>query len=308
MTAKSSAKEAALSADASASPLAVEVPANVSATVVSDTSVELAWSAADDPLSFMVAWLEAGGTLWTQAPTPGDSRSWVVSGLRSGTGYSFQVQSQSAWSDLVEAETTGSALEPPMLTVASVLDRNATMHVLTPTLVGQTRLVEAQVKDTRTDSPWYSISDAPWNLAPLGVYDALVGLKGLSTGTTYAARARVTAGEVRSDWGQDMRFTTTGTKGGKPSLNVVADSATYSSVRLSWGTSSKATARLYRWTRSTSGSSPFLSQQVGYSTELSGTFDDIGLASGTDYWYTVEWVRDSRTVSVSNPVSVRTRG
>lgn len=308
MPARSSTKVAALSAEGKTSPLAVESPADVSASVLSDSSVEVSWSVSEDPLSFMVAWVEAGGSSWTKAAVAGGSRSYVVSGLRPGTSYAFQVQSQSAWSNSVGAETTGSALEAPTLTVSGVLDRNATVNALTPALAGQSRFVEAQAKDTRTDSPWFPVTEVPWNLAPLGIYDSLVGLKGLSTGTTYAVRARVTAGEVTSDWGQELRFTTTGTKGGKPSLTVVADSATYSSVKLAWGTSSKATVRIHRWTRSTSGGSPFLAQQVGYSTELSGVFEDSGLLAGTDYWYTVEWMRDSRTVSVSNPTTVRTRG
>lgn len=308
MPARSSTKVAALPAERDASPLAVEAPADVSASVLSDSSVAVSWSASEDPLSFMVAWAEAGGSSWAKAAVAGGSRSHVVSGLRPGTPYAFQVQAQSEWSDSVEAETTGSALEAPTLTVTGVLDRNATVNILTPTLAGQSRLIEVQAKDTRTDSPWFAVTEVPWNLAPLGVYDTLAGLKGLSTGTTYAVRARVTAGAVTSDWGPELRFATTGTKGGKPSLSVVPDSATYSSVRLSWGTSSKATVRVFRWTRSTSGGSPFLAQQVGYSTELSGVFEDSGLLSATDYWYTVEWMRDSRTVSVSNPVAVRTRG
>ncbi|MET8342494.1 fibronectin type III domain-containing protein [Streptomyces microflavus] len=308
MATKSSAKVAALSADVSESALAVDVPTDVSVNVLSDTSVGLSWSSAEDSLSFMVAWMEAGGSLWSTAPASGGARDYVVSGLRPGTGYTFQVQSQSAWSAPVEAETTGSALEPPTLTVASVLDRYATLNVLTPTLAGRARLVEAQVRDTRTDSPWFSISDVPWNLAPLGPYEGLVGLKGLSTGTTYAVRSRITVDDVVSDWTPELRFTTTGTKGGKPSVSVVADSVTFNSARLAWGTSVKATVRVFRWARSTSGSSPFLSQQVAYSTDLSGVFEDTGLSSGTDYWYTVEWMRDSRAISVSNPVAVRTRG
>jgi hypothetical protein len=262
---------------------------------------------ADDPLSFMVAWVESGGSSWTRVSVAGDLRRYVVSGLRPGTSYSFQMQSQSAWSELVVAETTGSALEPPTLVVTDILDRNANVNVLTPALTGQARAVEAQVKDTRTDSPWYSISDVPWNLASMGPYEASFGLKMLSTGVTYAVRARVTFGGETSDWSAEVRFATTGTKGGKPGLSVVAGSAQYSSVKLAWSTSVKATLRVSRWVRSTSPGSPFLAQQVGYSTDLSGVFEDTGLSSGTDYWYTVEWLRDSRAISVSNPVAVRTR-
>ncbi|MET9470482.1 MULTISPECIES: fibronectin type III domain-containing protein [unclassified Streptomyces] len=308
MATKSSARMSTLSASVSSSPLVVEVPADMSATVLSDTSVELSWSMVDDPLAFTVAWLEAGGSSWTKVSVAGDLRSYVVSGLRPGTSYAFQMQSQSAWSDPVEAETTGSALAPPTLTVTDILDRNANVNVLTPDLAGQARVVEAQVKDTRTNSPWYSISDVPFNLAPMGPYDASFGLKMLSTGVTYAVRVRVTVAGETSDWTPELRFTTTGTKGGKPGLTVVADSATFSSVKLAWSTSVKSQVRFIRWVRSSSpGSSPFLPQQVGYSNDLSGVFEDVGLSSGADYWYTVEWVRDARTISISNPVAVRTR-
>ncbi|MEW1922221.1 fibronectin type III domain-containing protein [Streptomyces sp. NPDC088360] len=299
---------AALSVQESASTLAAEVPADVSVEVLSNSSARVSWSSVQDPLGFVVAWAVAGTGTWSKLTVPGDVRSLTVAGLRPGTGYTFRVQSESAWSAEAGAETTGSALEPPTLEVTSVLDRNATLNALTPTLLGQARAVEVQVKDTRTDSPWYSISDVPFNVAAMGPYETSFGLKGLSTGTTYAVRCRVTAGDVTSAWSAELRLTTTGTKGGKPSLSVVTDSATYRSVRLVWGTSVKATVRIYRWARSMSPGSPFLAQQVGYSTDLSGTFEDVGLGSGTDYWYTVEWVRDSRTISVSNPVAVRTRG
>jgi hypothetical protein len=285
-----------------------EVPAEVSVEVVSDTSVRVSWTSAEDPLGFVVAWSVAGAEAWTERQVSGGARSLVATGLRPGTGYVFRVQSESVWSTEAGAETTGSTLGAPTLLVGDILDRNASVSVLSPFLVSQARVVEAQVRDTRTDSPWYSVSDVPWNLAAVGLYETGFGLKGLSTGTTYAVRARVTAGEVVSEWSPETRFTTTGTRSGKPSLSVVADSATYSSVKLTWGTSLKATVRIHRWVRSTSPGSPFLSQQVGYSTDLAGTFTDSGLSQGTDYWYTVEWVRDSRTISVSNPVAVRTRG
>ncbi|MGW3763075.1 fibronectin type III domain-containing protein [Streptomyces sp. NPDC005131] len=307
MAAKSSARMSTLSASVSSGPLVVEAPDALSATVLSDTSVELSWSMVDDPLSFAVWWMEAGGSSWTKVSVAGDLRSYVVSGLRPGTSYAFQMQSQSAWSAPVEAETTGSALAPPTLTVTDILDRNANVNVLTD-LAGQARVIEAQVKDTRTNSPWYSISDVPWNLAPPGPYDASFGLKLLSTGVTYAVRVRVTVGGETSDWTPELRFTTTGTKGGKPGLTVVADSATFSSVKLAWSTAVKSQVRFIRWVRSSSpGSSPFLPQQVGYSNDLSGVFEDVGLSTGADYWYTVEWVRDSRTISISNPVAMRTR-
>ncbi|MFC4498488.1 MULTISPECIES: fibronectin type III domain-containing protein [Streptomyces] len=308
MAAKRSATTTTLAATESVSSLAVEVPADVSTEVLSDTSVRVSWSSAQDPLAFVVAWSVTGSGSWPETSVAGDARSLVVAGLRPGTQYTFRVQAESEWSAEASAETTGSALEAPTLTVAGILDRNATVYVLTPALAGQPRLVEAQVKDTRTDSPWYSISDVPWNLSEMGPYDGSFGLKGLSTGAPFAVRARVTAGEVTSEWSAETRFTTTGTKGSKPSVSVVTDSATYSSVKLAWGTSVKATVRIYRWIRSTSPGSPFLAQQVAYSTDLSGTFEDTGLSSGTDYWYTVEWARDSRTISVSNPAAVRTRG
>ncbi|MGW1180183.1 fibronectin type III domain-containing protein [Streptomyces drozdowiczii] len=308
MAAKSTTKVAASAAMENAVPASVEVPEGVAAEVSSDTAVTVSWACADDPLGFVVAWSVDGADAWSEREVPGNVRSWTVSGLRPGTAYVFRVQCESRWSEQAGAETTGPAVEVPTLVVSDILDRNACVNVLTPSLAGQARLVEAQVRDTRTDSPWYSISDVPWNLAAMGPYDALFGLKSLSTGTTYALRARVTAGGVLSDWCPEVRFATTGTKGGKPSVSVVADSATYSSVRLAWGTSVKSTLRIYRWVRSTSPGSPFLSQQVAYSTDLSGTFTDAGLSSGTDYWYTVEWMRDTRTISVSNPVAVRTRG
>lgn len=308
MAAKRSAITTTLAAGEGASALAVEVPADVTAEVLSDTSVRVSWSSGQDPLAFVVAWSAADSGSWPETSVAGSARSLVVVGLRPGTQYAFRVQAESEWSTEAAAETTGSALEAPTLAVVGILDRNATVNVLTPTLAGQARDIEAQVKDTRTDSPWYSISDVPWNLSAMGSYDGSFGLKGLSTGATFAVRARVTAGEVTSEWSPETRFTTTGTKGAKPSVSVVADSATYSSVKLAWGTSVKATARIYRWTRSTSPGSPFLSQQVAYSTDLSGTFEDTGLSSGTDYWYTVEWARDSRTISVSNPAAARTRG
>lgn len=310
MAVKSSAKTATtLAAVQEAGVLAVEAPAGPSAEVLSDTSVRLSWSSVDDPLTFLVAWAPADVVeAWSTATAPGDARSYVVEGLRPGTSYTFRVQTQSTWSTPVEAATTGLALEAPVLTVSDILDRNANITVLTPSLAGRARLVEAQVRDTRQDSPWYAITEVPWNISAMGPYEAGFGLRGLSTGVLYAVRARVTADGMTSDWSQELRFTTTGTKGGKPSISVVPDSATYSSVKLAWGTSVKSIARIFRWTRATSPGWPFLPQQVMYSTELSGTFTDTGLASGTDYWYTVEWMRDVRTYSVSNPVAARTRG
>ncbi|MFJ4686508.1 fibronectin type III domain-containing protein [Streptomyces sp. NPDC088789] len=308
MTAKSSAKTATLAVAEGASALRVEVPADVSTEVLSDTSVRVSWSSIQDPMAFVVAWSVVGSGSWPETSVAGNARSLVAAGLRPGTQYVFRVQAQSEWSPEAGAETTGSALEAPTLAVVGILDRNAAVNVLTPAAAGQARVVEAQVKDTRTDSPWYSICDVPWNLPTMGLYDGSFGLKGLSTGATFAVRARVTANDVTSEWSAETRFTTTGTKGAKPSVSVVADSATYNSVRLAWRTSAKAPVRIFRWFRSTSPGSPFLPQQVAYSTELSGVFEDSGLTSGTDYWYTVEWARDSRTVSVSNPASVRTRG
>ncbi len=148
-------------------------PTNLSADAITSGSARLTWQNAGDAFSYRLRWREQGSTAWTVVNSL-NTLSYALSGLTTGTGYQWQVQSVCADAT---SPYTGQSFETlcpaPSSLMADALTENSAR--LTWTSAGSGRTYDLAYKPQNTYN-WLTTD---------GLTSTTYALVGLVAGTVY---------------------------------------------------------------------------------------------------------------------------
>ena len=243
---------------------APSVPANLTSSNVTQTTVDLSWTASTDNVGVTGYDVYQGSTnLGTVAGT-----STQITGLTASTAYSFRVRARDAAGNISGYSNTVN------VTTSAAPDTQA------PSV--PTSLVSTSVTQTTVDLSWNASTD---NVGVTG-YDVYQGstnlgtvagtsaqITGLTASTAYSfrVRARDAAGNV-SGYSNTVNVTTSGTGGGGGCAGGISSFPYSESFESGLGAWTQSTADDINWTRDASG------------TPSSGTGPSSG-AAGSWYMY-----------------------
>ncbi len=273
---------------------APSVPANLTASAITQTTTDLTWTAATDDTAVTGYNIYKNGVLLATV----SGTSYDVIGLSASTTYAFTVKAKDAAGNLSAASNTRN------VTTLAVPDTTA------PT--APTSLSASQTTQTTTKLTWVGSTDnigvTYYNIYRNGVYTVSVSVgntstvTGLSPATTYtfAVKAKDDAGNL-SAYSNTITVTTLAvpdTTIPSTPTNLVASGTTQTSTNLSWNASTDnigvATYSVYR-----NGA------YIGFATGT--TYNVTGLTASTTYAFTVKAKDAAQNLSaVSNTVNVTT--
>jgi hypothetical protein len=208
-------------------------PSNLRVTNVAGTSVSLAWDDnATDETHYQVGYRASGALSLTVLQFPANTTAATITGLRTGTIYTFQVRACnegacSAWSNQVTAMPGGNATPTPTATATATGTATpsptpapsgvpAAPTNLRVTAVGATSVTLAwddnATNETRYEL-WYQPSGAlSWSRVLLAADSTGYTVSALRSGTTYLFQVRACNSLGCSPW-SNQASATTGTAG-----------------------------------------------------------------------------------------------
>lgn len=249
-------------------------PANLSASNVTTTTVDLSWNASSDNVGVTAYDVYQGNTVI--ATVSGTSRQ--VTGLSSSTAYSFRVRAKDAAGNVSGFSNTVN------VTTATPPDTQAPSN--------PTNLSASNVAETTLTLNWTASSD---NVG-VTAYDVFQGstnlgeatgtsanITGLTANTAYSFRVRAkdAAGNV-SGFSNTVNVTTAGGGGGNGCANGVSSFPYAESFESSFGAWTNNTNDDIQWTRDSAGTP---SSNTGPSTGSAGSFYVFVEASGNGTGY-----------------------
>lgn len=251
---------------------APSVPANLVASGVTQTTVDLSWNASTDNVGVTGYDVYQGSTnLGTVTGT-----STQITGLTPLTAYSFRVRARDAAGNISGYSNTVN------VTTAAPPDTEA------PTTPAN--LAASNITNTTVDLSWsastdnvgvtgYDVYQGSTNLGTVGGTSTQV--TGLTAATAYSfrVRARDAAGNL-SGYSNTVNVTTTGGGGGSGCTGGIADFPYTESFESSFGAWTQSTADDINWTRD-SGGTP--SSNTGPSTGAAGSWYVYVEASSPNY-------------------------
>ncbi len=272
------------SAEATATTL-LGVPANVVATAVSTSEVDLTWSAVAGATGYDVERSTTTGGPYTIVGSP-TSASFANTGLSPATSYFYVVRAKTA-----------------SLTSALSSEVSATTLLGVPTAVVATAVSPSEIDLTWSSVPGaagYSVERATTSGGPYTAVGsptaAAFANTGLSPATTYYYVVQATASAVTSA----MSVEATATTLLAVPTGVVATAVSPNEIDLTWGAVSAATG--YVVERASTSGGPYTT--VG--SPASTSFADTGLAPATSYFYVVRAKTSSVTSALSSEASAAT--
>ncbi len=278
-------------------------PNSLTATAVSSTQVNLAWTdSATDEAGFRVERCEGVGcaTFAEIGQTAANVTSYSDLQRAPGTSYTYRVRA---------FNTGGTSAYSNSASVTTAVAAPAAPSSLTATLIASTTIGLAWI-DNSTDETGFSIERCQGtgctNFLPLaqagqnvtGYTDA-----GLLPGTTYTYRVRAFNGGGNSSYSAAASAATPAPTVPSPPTNLTASSPTHRRVDLEWVDNSGDETG-FRLERSTDGTT-----FVEIATVTAGVtiYKDNGLTPNTLYYYRVRAYNAAGHSGYSNVVQIRTR-
>ncbi|HZV03046.1 MAG TPA: fibronectin type III domain-containing protein, partial [Planctomycetota bacterium] len=278
-------------ASATTLPNAPSPPANLTATTVSQTEINLTWTASSGATSYVVSRGAQSGGPYTQIGTT-SSTTFQDSSLTANTTYYYVVQAvnaggTSANSNQASATTLPNGLSPPT---------NVSATTVSQTQINVTWIASPQAtsytvsRGTQSGGPYTQVGTT----AATSFQDT-----GLTANTTYYYVVQA-VNAVTTSANSSEASATTLPNAPSPPTNVSATTVSQTQINVTWTASPGATS--YAVSRGTQSGGPY--SQVG--TTSTTSFQDMGLTANTTYYYVVQATNAGGTSASSNQASATT--
>jgi chitodextrinase len=287
---------------------APSAPASLTATAVSSSQINLSWAASTDNVGvtgYMVERENPGTTSFVQVGTA-TGTTYSDTGLAAGTNYSYRVRATDAAGNLSAYSPVASAT-----TLAPDTQAPSAPASLTATAVSQSQInLSWSASTDNVGVTGYLVErENPGTTSFVQVGTATATTysdTGLAAGTNYSYRVRATdaAGNL-STYSPVASATTQAPDTQAPSApaSLTATAVSSSQINLSWAASTDNVGVTgYMVERENPGTATFV--QVGTATAT--TYNDTGLAAGTNYSYRVRATDAAGNLSTYSPVASAT--
>lgn len=254
---------------------ACDIPVNLAATAITNSSADLSWDVASGALEYQVRYRVKGTALWTSLVT--DQTTLPLSGLVSGTPYQYTVKSlcsndgtlSSQFASTEEFTTTGDPVcdVPTDFTISNLLETSATID-WTGTSEAETYIFRYRVQGTTI---WTEVEIS----APT------IDLTGLLSGTSYQFRAKSICeadGSLSSEFSATLAFDTPGTVSCAVPSGFSVTALDQSTADIDWEDAEGAMEYQFRYR--IQGTTLWISQNV-----TSSNISLSGLESGMPYQF-----------------------
>ncbi|HZU97267.1 MAG TPA: fibronectin type III domain-containing protein, partial [Planctomycetota bacterium] len=281
------------SAEASATtlPNPPQAPTNVAASAVSQTQINVTWTAASGATSYVVSRGTQSGGPYTQVGTP-TTTTFQDAGLTANTTYYYVVQAVNAGgtstnSSQASATTLPNAASPPTNLTATTVSQTQ-INVTWNASSGATSYVVS--RGAQSGGPYTQVGTT----SSTSFQDT-----GLTANTTYyyVVQARNAGGTSANS---TQASATTLPNAPSPPTNVTATTVSQTQINVMWTASSGATS--YVVSRGTQSGGPY--SQIG--TTSTTSFQDTGLTANTTYYYVVQAVNAGGSSANSSQASATT--
>jgi subtilisin family serine protease len=288
----------AYSSEASATPVSPPVaPANLSATAVSSSQINLSWTdQSTNETGFQIERKTgAGGTYTLIGTTTANATTYNNTGRAEGTTYFYRLRAvnsagNSAYSNEASATTPFSPPVAPAnlsATVISVSQINLSWTVQSTNETG------FQIERKTGAGGTYTLTGT--TTANATTYNNT----GLAEGAMYFYRVRAVNSAGNSAYSNEVSATTPVSPPAAPA-NLSATAVSSSQINLSW-TDQSANETGFQIERKTGAGGAYA--QIGTATANTMTHNDTGLAEGTAYFYRVRAVNGGGNSAFSNEAS-----
>jgi lysophospholipase L1-like esterase/fibronectin type 3 domain-containing protein len=278
-------------------------PASVTATAISSTQINVAWSSVAEATGYRVE-RSTDGTSWAPVATTSDSvTAYNDTGLQAASTYSYRVVATNAGGDSSPSGVATATTQPPPAT------QPAAPASLVATAVSSTR-IDLAWSDVAGETGYRierSIGGASWTAVGTTAANVTAyGDTGLASATTYSYRVVATSGagdSPPSPVASAMTSADTISPTAPTSLKAASAKA---KVNLSWtgstdgGGSGLTGYRIWRSTNGASGSFTVVGT-IGVTS-----YTDANVVGNLDYWYRVTaYDRGGNESQPSNVVAAR---
>ena len=291
----------------SVSQTSLSAPSNLSATVVSSTSIQVKWRDNSNNESAFKIERKVGSTSWRQIATVGTNvTSFKDSGLGHETTYRYRIRAtnskgNSSYSNEITAKTFGEGIG-----VAPKAPTNLTALALSSSSI------QLNWKDNSNNESSFKIErkmdSGSWKqIAIVGANKVNFSDSGLASATTYRYRILSKNSDGNSAYSNQASARTTGNlffRGPKPASNLTAKALSSSSIEIKWKDNSndESAFKIERKMGSESW------RQIKIVRPNETNFKDNGLKAATSYSYRIRAMNIKGTSAYSNEITAKTLG
>jgi len=275
-------------------------PSSLGASAVSGTQINLTWTDnSGNETGFKVERKTGSGGSWSQIATPGaNATSYNDTGLSNGTQYYYRVRATNATGDSgYSNEANATTLAPPA--APSSLGASAvsgTQINLSWTDNASTETGFKIERKTGSGGSWSQIDTVSANVTS---YNST----GLSNGTEYYYRVRATNATGDSGYSNEASATTASIPSAPSSLGASAVSGTQ--INLTW-TDNSGNETGFKLERKTGSGGTY--SQIATPSANATSYNDTGLANGTEYYYRIRATNTAGDSSYSAEANASTWG
>ncbi len=281
----------------SAGPTVPVAPTDLTATAVSSTEINLAWTDnASNETGFAIERSPDGTTFAPLTTVGANVTSYQNTGLTASTTYHYRVRATnevgpSAWSNVANAQTTGTGPAPPTNLIAMAVSSTQINLTWTDNASNETGFAIERSPDGTTFAP----------LTTVGANVTSYQNTGLTASTTYHYRVRATNEVGPSAWSNVANAQTTGTGPAAPT-NLTATAVSSSRINLAW-IDNATNETGFAIERSLDGATFTPLTTVGANVT---TYANTGLAVATTYYYRVRATNAAGPSAWSNVANAQT--